>query len=107
MKFIYNIYNDNDQGSIVLNCYGTNGESQVFEVGAFSGQSIAFYLKADFNIKKIIISISTEYTFNISQLELIGITKSEYKFNKIKQYSLKLNRLVKLQPHLRGNLCKK
>ncbi|MGQ4680127.1 glycosyltransferase [Paenibacillus polymyxa] len=102
LKFIYNIYNDNDQGSIVLNCYGTNGESQVFEVGAFSGQSISFYLKTDFNIKKIIISISTEYTFNISQLELIGITKSEYKFNKIKQYSLKLNRLVKFQPHLRG-----
>lgn len=101
VKFIYCIFNSNDNGKVSLICHGEYGEFQRFDVGNFSGTSVPFYLKTHFNISKIVIHINSSESFDISQLELIGISKSEYMYNKLKMYGMKFNKTLKLQPHLR------
>ncbi|MBY0118887.1 glycosyltransferase [Paenibacillus xylanexedens] len=106
VKFIYCIFNSNDQGKVSLVCHGEQGKSQRFDIGNFSGTSVPFYLKTHFNISKIVIHISSTGSFDINQLELIGISKSEYVYNKLKMYGIKFNKTIKLQPHLRKKFFK-
>ncbi|MEK3789516.1 glycosyltransferase [Paenibacillus sp. FSL K6-1230] len=101
VKFIYCIFNSNDQGKVSLVCHGEHGELQKFDVGDFNGTSIPFYFKTHFNISRIDVHLSSSESFEISQLELIGISKSEYVYNKLKMYGVKLNKTIRLQPHLR------
>lgn len=101
MKIVYNFLDMKGNSELVIIVEGEGSEREEHKLGNFFGTSIPFYLKANFKVKLITFQISAAEEIQIRQLELISISEVEYKFNKIKQYSIKLNKLISKQPHLR------
>lgn len=99
-KIIYNFISNDGVGEVKLITKGKDREDK-YLLGKFHGESIVYFLKNSYEVESLILEVSTESSFRISQLEVISIGYSEYKFNKLKQYSKKMSRLVTKQPHLK------
>lgn len=105
-KFIYNIHSIGNKGKLKLICYGKENQQQEFEIGGLSNSSIFYLLKTYFFVERMELIIKSTEEFSLSQLELIGISRTEYKILKGKMYSQKLKNLNTRQPHLKKKLIR-
>ncbi|WP_410515269.1 glycosyltransferase [Paenibacillus sp. BR2-3] len=105
-KIVYNILSPMNDGNVILHVKGNDQKYEKYHLGAFYGNPIVYFLKCVFEVKVITLEIVSPVSFGLSQLELIQISNSEYKVNKLKQYSGKLKRIVSKQPHLRAKFFK-
>lgn len=101
LKFIYNVFSANNEGQIKLICHGQEGQKQEFEIGGFSNSSVIYLLKTQFLVNKMDLIITSIEEFSISQLEVINISKLEYKIFKFNMYYEKMGNILKKQPHLK------
>lgn len=101
LKIIYHFTNNNNDGEVTLISKSEHGIS-TYPLGRFYGDSIVYFVKNTADIDSLIFEIKTNSAIQIAQLEVIAISVSEYKFNKIKQYTQKFNKLVSKQPHLKA-----
>ncbi|AWV36047.1 glycosyltransferase [Paenibacillus odorifer] len=105
-KLVYNISNTETTGEVILHVKGNNQRHEKYHLGTFYGTPIVYFLKCDFDAEIITLEIAEASSFTLGQLELIQISNSEYKANKLKQYTGKLRRVVSKQPHLRAKFFK-
>lgn len=100
LKIIYNFQSDGNEGEVNIVTKGEDKQEK-YPLGRFYGESIVYFLKNSFDVKSLLIEVTTSSAFKVAQLEVISISYSEYKFNKLKQYSQKLSSLISKQPHLK------
>jgi glycosyltransferase involved in cell wall biosynthesis/GT2 family glycosyltransferase len=98
LKLVYSFSSHDQMGN--LEFLNEKGELLI-EIGPFTPLSTPYFCKFPQGLQRFTLRFTYGHHFDINQLEFIEISQIEYKSKKLNQYRLKLQSLIRKQPHLK------